>query len=96
MAFDITIGGECTESIVIPVLGEHNVLDAAYAFVVGKLIGMGEFEIRRGLMNFQNVGLRQKISKIADYTIIEDCYNASPESMKASISLLGKMARKKV
>lgn len=92
MAFDITIGGECTESIVIPVLGEHNVMDAAYAFVVGKLLGMGEFDIRRGLMSFQNVGLRQKVSKVGGNTLIEDCYNASPESMSASIFLLSKMA----
>lgn len=94
MAFDITIGGECTESIVIPVLGEHNVKDAAYAFVVGKLVGMGEFEIRRGLMNYQSVGLRQKITKLGDTTLIEDCYNASPESMRASISLMSKMAKR--
>lgn len=92
MAFDITIGGECTESIVIPVLGEHNVKDAAYAFVVGKLLGMGEFEIRRGLMNYQSVGLRQKVTKVGDITLIEDCYNASPESMRAALSLLNKMA----
>jgi len=92
MAFDITIGGECTESIVIPVLGEHNVKDAAYAFVVGKLLGMGECEIRRGLMNYKSVGLRQKITKIGEATLIEDCYNASPESMRASISLMCKMA----
>lgn len=94
MAFDITIGGECTESIVIPVLGEHNVLDAAYAFVVGKLLGMSEFDIRRGLMNFKSVGLRQKVTKVSGNTLIEDCYNASPESMRASITLLSKMAKR--
>lgn len=87
-AFDLTILGECVESIVIPAQGEHNVMNAAYAFVVGKLVGMGEAEIRNGLMSFKNVGLRQKVTQIGGVKLIEDCYNASPESMGASLKLL--------
>lgn len=87
-AFDLTIGGERVESIVIPTKGKHNVFNAALAYAVGCYFGMGEFEIRRGLLNFRQTGMRQKIYPYQDLTIIEDCYNAGPESTKASLRVL--------
>ena len=69
-------------------------MNAAYAFVVGKLVGMGEAEIRNGLMSFKNVGLRQKVTQLGGVKIIEDCYNASPESMGASLKLLSDLAKR--
>ncbi len=94
-AFDLIFGGERVESITIPVLGRHNVMNAAFAFAVGILAGMGEFEIRRGLMNFENTGLRQNIFEKDAVTVIADCYNASPESMKASLKVLANVAERK-
>ena len=57
--------------------------------------GLGEFEIRRGLMKFRNPGMRQNIYNGNGRTILDDCYNASPESMVASLKVLGSMARRK-
>ncbi len=94
-AFDLTVGGELYESIVIPVIGEHNVLDAAYAFAVGSLVGMGEYEIRRGLMNFRQTGMRQNLYAIGDFWVLEDCYNAAPESMQAALKVLSQVAADK-
>lgn len=94
-AFDLTVGGEVYESIVIPVIGTHNVKDAAYAFAVGSLAGMGEYEIRRGLMNFRQTGMRQNLYRQNDLWIIEDCYNAAPESMQASLKVLSSVAKSK-
>ncbi len=93
-AFDLSIHGERVESLTIPAIGRHNVMNAAFAFAVGCAAGMGEFEIRRGLMNFKNTGMRQNIYKAHDRTIIADCYNAAPESVKASLKVLSSMARR--
>lgn len=87
-SFDLTFQGTTYESIVIPVIGEHNILDAAYAFAVGLLCGMGEYEIRRGLMCFTNTGMRQHLYKQNGIWILEDCYNAAPESVKAALGVL--------
>lgn len=94
-AFDLTYGGTTYESIVIPVIGEHNVWDASYAFAVGLLCGMGEYEIRRGLMSFSNTGMRQNLYESNGIWILEDCYNAAPESVKAALGVLGKTAQAK-
>ncbi len=94
-AFDLTVGDELYESIVIPAIGEHNVLDAAYAFAVGRLVGMGEYEIRRGLMNFRQTGMRQNLYPVRDFWVLEDCYNAAPESMQAALKVLSQVAEGK-
>ncbi|MBR6769471.1 MAG: UDP-N-acetylmuramoyl-tripeptide--D-alanyl-D-alanine ligase [Clostridia bacterium] len=94
-AFDLVIRNEKYESITIPVVGEHNVLNAAFAWQVGMLAGLGEFEIRRGLMRFKNPGMRQNIFESNGITVMEDCYNAAPESMQASLKVLSNMAKRK-
>lgn len=94
-AFDLTVGGEVYESVVIPVIGSHNVKDAAYAFAVGSLTGMSEYEIRRGLMNFRQTGMRQNLYRQNGLWIIEDCYNAAPESMQAALKVLSQVSDSK-
>lgn len=94
-AFDLVIRNEKYESITIPVIGEHNVLNAAFAWQVGMIAGLGEFEIRRGLMRFKNPGMRQNIFDANGITVMEDCYNAAPESMQASLKVLSNMAKRK-
>ncbi len=94
-AFDLVVRNERYESITIPTIGEHNVFNAAYAWAVGISAGLGEFEIRRGLMRFKNVGSRQNIYNSNGRVIMDDCYNASPESMIASLKVLGDMAKRK-
>ena len=42
-----------------------------------------------GLEDYHTAGMRQRVKKLAGITVIEDCYNASPDSMRASLALLG-------
>ena len=93
--FDMIYKGREITDVEIPALGEHNVYNAMAAYAVGDLAGLNEEEIRRGLKNYRPSGMRQKIYGYNGYTIIEDCYNASPESMKASLSVLAKLGEKK-
>ncbi|MBO5218313.1 MAG: UDP-N-acetylmuramoyl-tripeptide--D-alanyl-D-alanine ligase, partial [Clostridia bacterium] len=92
--FDLVAGKRVVTNVRIPTIGRHNVYDATYAFAVGILLGMSDEEIKAGLMSFRNTGMRQNIYEYGGITIVEDCYNAGPESMKAAVEVLAKMADK--
>lgn len=74
---------------VIPTLGEHNVRNALAAFAAGCLLGVSPREAVRALTNYIPAGMRQKTVQYRDMTVIEDCYNASPDSMRAAAQTLG-------
>lgn len=93
--FDICYGGKTVENVVIPTLGKHNVYAACFAYATGIHMGLSDEIIKRGLRGLKPVGMRQNIYEIGDVTVIEDCYNASPESMKAAISVLAQVAKQK-
>ncbi len=69
--------------------GEHFVTDAMAAVAVGLKLGVPAERISQSLGAFHNMSGRQEIFKAGDYTIIKDCYNASPESMIAALGVLG-------
>ncbi len=91
--FDVVWNGGHAEDLEIRVLGRHNVYAALYAFAVGILSGMSVEEIRQGLSAFVPEGMRQKLFGFQNYTFIEDCYNAAPESMMAAIDVLDAYSR---
>ncbi len=68
--------------------GEHNVRDALSAIAVGRALGMDDDAIAKGFLQFKNTGMRQDIYDYNGVTVIRDCYNANPDSMCASLSLL--------
>ena len=73
-------------SIKIP--GEHMVLNALSAAVVGDILGLELGEIKKGIENFIPTAMRMDIIKTGKITIINDAYNANPVSMKAAIDVL--------
>ncbi len=73
---------------VIPCVGRHNVLNALAAFAVGHSLGIDAKKCITALQNYVPSGMRQKIVAHNGYTVVEDCYNASPDSMKAAIRTL--------
>ena len=91
MTFDLLYGRHVVTNVEIPVPGQHNVYAALFAYAVGVMLGMSETEIRAGLAQFRNADMRQSICEIAGVTVIEDCYNASPESMRAALEVLSEM-----
>ena len=75
----------------IPLPGEHMILNALAATAVGTLLSMKDPEIAAGIASVKPVGGRSNILRADKWTVIDDCYNANPVSMKAAIDLL-KMA----
>ena len=72
----------------LPCIGRHNVLNALSAFCIGINSGIRDEEIINALKKYKPDELRQNIVKKGEQTVIIDCYNASPDSMKASLSVL--------
>ena len=77
--------GECVK---IPAAGKHNVYNALCAIAVGEAAGLTACEIRAGLLAFTGAAMRAEAKKRGGVTVVEDCYNASPESMRASLDVL--------
>lgn len=74
----------------LSVLGKHNVLNSLAAMAVCDYMGLDLMKAAKAFESF--VGLRQKvISCDGGYTIIDDSYNASPDSMKAAVNVLRDM-----
>ena len=80
--------GEKRLLAVLPAIGVHNVKNALAAFLVGTLCGMEEQEILCGIAEYRPTGNRQNIMEKNGQTVIADCYNASPASMEAALSVL--------
>ncbi len=77
-----------TISVTVPLPGHHMVINAAAASAVALLLGLTPKEIRSGIQNMGAIAGRNNIITIGDITVIDDCYNANPVSMKSSIDLL--------
>lgn len=76
-------------SVYIPVPGEHMVLNAMAAALVGNKLGLTVAEIKRGIEEFVPTKMRMAVVKTEKgTTIINDVYNANPVSMKAGIDVL--------
>ncbi len=82
------ITSEFKEPITIPCLGIHNVYNALAAISIADGMGIHIEDIKKGLMAFKNVEMRQQIFNLNGVTIIDDSYNASPDSIKSSVGVL--------
>lgn len=74
--------------VYIPVIGMHNVYNACAAFLCGIFTGVTPENALKGLREYVPDGRRQNICHFGEYTFIEDCYNASPDSITAALSVL--------
>lgn len=72
----------------IPLPGGHMVYNALAAAAVGTLLGLDAEQIRQGINEVEPVGGRSHIIHGERFTVIDDCYNANPVSMKAALDLL--------
>ncbi len=95
VTFDLICENRVLTNIEIPTVGQHNVYNALFAYAIGSRLGMTDAEIRKGLSNFRGVDMRQHISEVAGITVINDAYNASPESMRAALDVLASVAKQK-
>ncbi len=76
--------------VTIPLPGIHNVLNGLAATAVAHELGLDFSDIEAGLSAAGTISGRNNVITVHGITIIDDCYNASPSSMKSAIGILGK------
>ncbi len=78
-----------TYGLHIHALGKHMVYPTTLAVAVGELLGLDKEEIETGVSNYRGVDNRMNVLRLGHNRIVlDDCYNASPQSMEAGLSVL--------
>lgn len=80
----------------INIPGKHMVYNAMAAMCVGKTFALSDEEIKRGIEKLRPVNGRNNMIERNGITIIDDCYNANPVSMKAGIDVLSHADNRRV
>ena len=88
--------GDTTIDTTIPIPGEHMVYNALAGALVGKELGLTTEEIKAGIETLASVSGRNNMIATDALLIIDDCYNANPVSVKASLDVLAGADTRKV
>ncbi|MBE6583647.1 MAG: UDP-N-acetylmuramoyl-tripeptide--D-alanyl-D-alanine ligase [Ruminococcaceae bacterium] len=86
--FDLCVEDKTYRDLKINLIGRAFVYNAAFAAVAAMLLGAGEDDVRLGLADYYAQSMRQSIQDRDGVTVVMDCYNASPESMRSAIDTL--------
>ena len=81
----------------IPAPGRHMIYPASFAVAIGEALGLSEAEIVRGVAAYEPAGSRMHVIHLPDgRRLLDDCYNANPQSVEASLRVLSSSEGKKV
>lgn len=75
----------------VPVPGLHNVRNALASLAVAEALGVHTAAAVQAIAGYTPPAMRQQIQKIAGCTVIDDTYNASPDSMVGALDILAKL-----
>ncbi len=87
-SFDAATKNGKKHRFTLEMIGEHNVLNALIGIQVARNFGLTFEEMEKGLENFNATSMRLEFIKNDNFTIINDSYNANPDSMKAALEVL--------
>ena len=86
--FDLLFAGNDLFDLRIPLIGEHFACNAAFAAYAALLLGVSDEDVREGLASVTPGKMRMDIYEKNGVTVLADCYNAAPESMRAAIDAM--------
>jgi UDP-N-acetylmuramoyl-tripeptide--D-alanyl-D-alanine ligase len=92
--FDVVIGTE-RQHATLPLVGQHNVLNALAAVSVGVERGMKLVEAVGALATMAPAEKRGRVLQVGNITVINDCYNSNPKALKAMVDALAGMPAKR-
>ncbi|MGA8500010.1 MAG: UDP-N-acetylmuramoyl-tripeptide--D-alanyl-D-alanine ligase [Candidatus Sulfotelmatobacter sp.] len=92
--FDVVIG-RVREHATLPLVGEHNVLNALAAVAVGLERGLEPTEAVGALATLAPADKRGQVLQVGNITVINDCYNSNPKALEAMVDALATMAAKR-
>lgn len=90
--FDVTYNNTLTK-VNLNIPGKHNIINSLLAITVGIELDVDMKNVSNILNKTDKTSMRLDFMKLDDITIINDCYNASPDSMKAAIDVLSNINR---
>ncbi|MHB1686571.1 MAG: UDP-N-acetylmuramoyl-tripeptide--D-alanyl-D-alanine ligase [Ignavibacteriaceae bacterium] len=79
-------------NFILPVYGESSVKNFIASLAIGLNLGLNENQITDGLKNLKPVDKRLNVEKFKSFILIDDTYNANPESMISAFNLMGKIS----
>ena len=85
-----------TYPVTLSVLGVHNIYNSLAAIAVGVALGLDIHSLIKGVESFTGDGSRQNIYVDKGVRIFDDTYNASPDSMRAAMSVMSGFEGKKI
>lgn len=88
--------GETALEADIPMPGRHMVYNALAAAAVGRIYGLTPGQIKAGIESLEPISGRFRMIETDNFLIVDDCYNANPMSMKASLDVLRDGAGRRV
>ena len=88
--FDIVVAS-ARQHTRMPLVGEHNVLNAAAAVAVGLVRGIGLAEIVAALATLKPAEKRGQVLQVGNIMVINDCYNSNPKALNAMVDALSTM-----
>ncbi len=92
ISFKIKLNEEIYE-VKVPAIGKHNVYNVLIGIACGLELGMLPEEILEGIQEYQPEKMRLNLLEIKGIKFINDCYNASPDSMQAALQVLAGIAK---
>lgn len=87
-SFDVVTDDNKNYRFTLNMVGEHNVLNALIGIQIARNFGLTFEEMEKGLGNFNATSMRLEVINKDKFTIINDSYNANPDSMKAALEVL--------
>ncbi|MBQ6823881.1 MAG: UDP-N-acetylmuramoyl-tripeptide--D-alanyl-D-alanine ligase [Clostridia bacterium] len=82
--------------ITLQVEGEHQIMNALAAFGVGHRLGVEVSLLKQGIEAFSGDGRRMFTETVGGVTVIDDSYNAAPDSMAASLKVLASKSGRRI
>jgi len=79
----------------LPISGEKNVLNFTAAYAIASELGLSNSQIQKAVKKIKSYNKRLEIKNLKKFTLINDTYNANPDSMKSSIDILNKIESRK-
>ncbi|MFZ1005787.1 MAG: UDP-N-acetylmuramoyl-tripeptide--D-alanyl-D-alanine ligase [Candidatus Sulfotelmatobacter sp.] len=92
--FEVVVGS-VREAVRLPLVGEHNVLNALAAVAVGLERGMKPSEAVAELATLAPAEKRGEVLQLGNITAINDCYNSNPKALEAMVDALAAMTAKR-
>ncbi len=92
----VAVTPEGSYDLEIPALGQHMIYPALMALAVGTRYGLSREEMVRGVLHFAPTKMRMNVVRCGEHLVVlDDTYNANPQSVRAAIQVLADSKGKK-